>query len=125
MRQGKFADAKEVLGKAAALQPAEPLIPLDLANVSEEMGDKEAAVEQYKSAIALEGDNVTAHFRLAKLLQSMGRRDEAKVEFAKARSLNLKTDEGLYKRIEAARTGPPRVGTEPVGSDGAATPTPQ
>ena len=36
----------------------------------------------------------------------MGKKDEARVEFAKANSLNKKTDEGLYKRIAEANARP-------------------
>ena len=56
--------------------------------------------------VELEPDNVAAHFRLAKIYQSEGKRDEARVEFAKASSLNKKTDEGLYNRIAAANARP-------------------
>jgi hypothetical protein len=36
----------------------------------------------------------------------MGKKDEARVEFAKANSLNKKTDQGLYKRIAEANARP-------------------
>jgi tetratricopeptide (TPR) repeat protein len=54
----------------------------------------------------MEPDFVNAHFRLAKLYQSMGRHDEAKAEFAKASSLNKKADKALYERISEGNARP-------------------
>lgn len=105
-RQGNFADAKTVLEAAAKYQPKFPLIHLDLGIADMETGENNAAISELKEAVGLEPDNVTAHFRLATLYRKLGRRDEAKVEFAKASSLNKKTDDSLYRRIQDANAKP-------------------
>ncbi len=68
----------------------------------------------------IEPDNVAAHFRLATLYRGMGKKDEAKAEFDKSKTLNKKTDQGLYKRIQEANARP-----EPEGGDAGAKPKPE
>ena len=106
VQQNKFADAKPVLRTAEQYQPKVPLIHLDLGIVEMETGANDAAIREFNQTIALEPDNVTAHFRLATLYRKMGKINEARAEFAKSSSLNKKTDEGLYKRIQDANARP-------------------
>jgi tetratricopeptide (TPR) repeat protein len=110
VQMGKFDEAKPLLegatGQGVAGEPG-ALAHLDLGIVRMEAGEKDAAVGEFKRAIALEPEDVTAHFRLGRLYQAMGRRDEAKGELEKASSLNKKKDDGLYKRIgESGGAGP-------------------
>jgi len=102
VQQGKFAEARELLGKVEGTQGQVGLLHLDLGIVKMEGGDKEGAVAELNRAVTLDPDNVTAHFRLGRLLQAEGKKEEAKAEFAKASSLNKKETEGLYKRISEA-----------------------
>jgi tetratricopeptide (TPR) repeat protein len=106
VRTGQFDKARTALEAAAALKASGSLVHLDLGIVYSETGDNIAAVKELQEAVVMEPDNVKAHFRLAKLYQSMGRKDEAKAEFAKTSSLNKQTDEGLHERIEAAGARP-------------------
>jgi tetratricopeptide (TPR) repeat protein len=128
VQQSQFELARSVLETAVKSQDWVSLLHLDLGIVYSETGDRDAAVRELTRTVTLEPDNVNAHFRLAKLYQSMGKRDEAKVEFAKASSLNKKTDEGLYKRIAEANARPdPEAKTAPKPDDAkapAATPKP-
>jgi tetratricopeptide (TPR) repeat protein len=117
VQQTQFEKARGVLEKAARYKPAVALIHLDLGICSMETGDKDAAIRELNRTVALEPDNVAAHFRLATLYRSLGEKDEARAEFAKASSLNKKTDEGLYKRIADANARP-----EPSTKGGAAKP---
>ncbi|MFC5861381.1 tetratricopeptide repeat protein [Acidicapsa dinghuensis] len=105
-RQGNFADARTILEAAEKYQSKFPLVHLDLGIADMEIGENDAAIRELKKAIGLEPDNVTAHFRLATLYRKLGKRDEAKVEFAKASALNKKTDDSLYKRIQDANARP-------------------
>lgn len=111
-QQGNFADAKTMLEAAEKYQPKFPLIHLDLGIANMETGENDAAISELKETIGLEPDNVTAHFRLATLYRKLGKRDEARVEFAKASSLNKKTDDSLYKRIQDANAKP-NLNTKP------------
>jgi Flp pilus assembly protein TadD len=60
------------------------------------------AVAELHKAVALEPDNVAAHFRLATLYRSMGKKDEARAEYARANTLNKKLDEPLHQRLADA-----------------------
>ena len=105
-----------MLAAAEKFQPKIPLIHLDMGIAGAETGETDAAIQEFQEAISLEPDNVTAHFRLATLYRKLGKRDEAKAEFAKASSLNKKTDDSLYKRIQDANAKPDsdgRPGTPP------------
>lgn len=106
VQQNDFDNAKATLEEANRFETTDPLIHLDLGIVSMETGDMARAVREFNKTVELEPDNVTAHFRLAKIYQSAGKREEAKAEFAKASALNKKTDEGLYNRIAAANARP-------------------
>jgi tetratricopeptide (TPR) repeat protein len=125
VKQNQFEKAKPILEEALKYQGSVPLVHLDLGIVYMETGGQDvaaqnAAIRELNKTVALEPDNVAAHFRLANVYRSMGKKDEAKVEFAKASSLNKKTDEGLYKRIQEANARP-----EPEGGDAGAKPKPE
>ncbi len=77
-------------------------MPLDLGIVYMETDDEKDAVRELKKAIELEPDNVNAHFRLAKLYLSMGKKDESKAEFATAKTLTTKMNQDLFKKIQTA-----------------------
>lgn len=106
VQMGAFDQARAVLEQAAALRAPVSLLHLDLGIVYSEAGDNAAAVKEVSQAVAMEPASVKAHFRLAKLYQSMGRRDEAKTEFNKASSLNQKINESLHQRIAEASARP-------------------
>ena len=113
VRIAAYDKAGEILRKAAASQSSVSLIHLDLGIVYQETGDNDHAVRELKETVRMEPDNVNAHFRLAQIYRATGKKDQAKVEFTKARSLNQKTDAGVFKRIEEAgdRPGPAGTGT--------------
>lgn len=113
VRQGKFDQGKAVLEKADQYQTSDPLIHLDLGIVHMESGDNGAALKELQKAVTLEPDNITAHFRLATLYRSMGKKEEARVEFAKANSLNKKRDDSVHERIAAANARP-NTATQPA-----------
>ncbi|WP_263350034.1 tetratricopeptide repeat protein [Acidicapsa acidisoli] len=108
VRQDQFDPGKVILEKAARYPTPDPLIHLDLGIVYAETGDNAAAIREFNKTVELEPDNVTAHFRLATLYRSIGKKDEAKAEFVKANSLNKKKDDSVHQRIAAAnaRLGP-------------------
>jgi len=106
VRQDRFDLGKEILEKAASYPTPDPLIHLDLGIVYMEAGDNSAAIREFNKTVELEPDNVTAHFRLATLYRSMGKKDEARTEFVKANSLNKKRDDSVHQRIAAASAKP-------------------
>jgi hypothetical protein len=53
------------------------------------------------------------HWRLGRLLRTMGRKQEAQLEFEKAKKLNKAADEDLYKKIaNGAKRNNNSAGTE-------------
>jgi tetratricopeptide (TPR) repeat protein len=114
VRQDRFDLGKAMLEKAARYQTSDPLIHLDLGIASMETGDNDVALRELNKTVALEPDNVAAHFRLATLYRSMGKKDEAKVEFAKANTLNKKRNDSLHDRIAAANARPPDSDATPA-----------
>ena len=102
VRLGQFATAKEILTEAAKYPTSDPLMHLDLGIVYMETDDENDAVQELRKAIEVEPDNVNAHFRLAKLYHSMGKKDESKAEFALAKTLTTKMNQDLMKKIETA-----------------------
>ena len=65
---------------------------------------KESALRHFKAALRLDPDDVQIHWRMARLYQSMGRKEEAKAEFARTRSLNKAADQSVFTKINEART---------------------
>jgi len=123
VRQGQYPQAKEVLEQAARFSTSDPELYLDLGIVSMETGDNDNAVQALNKAAEIEPDNVTVHFRLATLYRTMGKKDEAKAEFALANSLNKKRDDSLRDRITAANARPdPKADPAPPKPDAAAKP---
>jgi Tfp pilus assembly protein PilF len=113
VRLGQFATAKDILEKAAKYQTTDPLIHLDMGIVYMETDDQKGAVLELNKAIAQDPDGVNAHFRLAKVYLSMGRKDEAKAEFAKAKTLTTKMNQDLFNKIATANARP-KANAEPA-----------
>jgi tetratricopeptide (TPR) repeat protein len=106
VRTGTYDKAREMLEKAAPYEKSDPLIYLDMGIVYQEAGDTDRAAQALKETIKLEPESVNAHFRLGQVYRSMGKKDESKAEFAKASSLNKKTDQSVHKRIADANARP-------------------
>ncbi|MGA8529515.1 MAG: tetratricopeptide repeat protein [Acidobacteriaceae bacterium] len=99
MRLEKTAAAEATLEKAVQVPAAIRLAWLDLGIVLAGEGKNEAAVADMRRAIAMDPGEVDAHWRLARLYQAMGQKEEARSEFAKAASLHQKADESLVQKM--------------------------
>jgi tetratricopeptide (TPR) repeat protein len=124
VRLGQFATAKDILEKAAKYPTTDPLIHLDMGIVYMETDDQNDAVRELKKAIEMDPDSVNAHFRLAKVYLSMGRKDEAKAEFALAKTLTTKMNQDLFKKIKEGNARPDAGGqpAQPQRPDAAVKP---
>ncbi len=99
--------AQPLLEKVIKMDPAVPLAHLDLGIVYGEQTRNEEAVRELLIAEKLWPDNVSVHWRLAKLYRTMGKKEEAQAEFDKASTLNKAADDDLYKKIsESGARGP-------------------
>ena len=104
MRLGKPAAAQATLEQAVRLPGVPRLVWLDRGILLAGQGKNEAAAADLERAIAMDPSGVDAHWRLARLYQAMGKKEEARAEFAKAASLHQKKDESLVQRM-SGKTG--------------------
>jgi tetratricopeptide (TPR) repeat protein len=100
-------EARPLLAKAIELDSSLWLANLDLGIIDSDAGRNEDALRELQAAAKAKDDDVNVHWRLARLYRSMGKKDEAKVEFDKASKLNKAADEELYKKIANGKQRPP------------------
>jgi len=91
--------APPLLAKAIRIDPRIELAHLDLGILDADAGHKEDALRELKIAENLSPNDQNVHWRLARFYQTTGRRDEAKAEFDKTRSLQKAADETIFKKL--------------------------
>jgi tetratricopeptide (TPR) repeat protein len=111
--------AKPLLEKVVKINPALPLVHLDLGIVYTEADRKLDALRELSAAAKLDPKDVDVHWRLGRLYRSMGRKDEAKAEFDRASELNKAHDDENFKRIAE---GNAKHGDAPPGTPAPAVP---
>ncbi len=98
----QYEQAQPELEKAAAESSAGTAMAMvhrDLGVVYGETGRKEDAANELLKAIALDPKDVSPHWRLGKLYQSMGKKEQAKVEFEIASAMTKQNDKPLSQEI--------------------------
>jgi tetratricopeptide (TPR) repeat protein len=95
-------NARPLLEKAIRLSPEMELAHLDLGIVEADAGKNDAAVRELKLAIKLAPNDIKAHYRLARLYQAMGRKQEASLEFEKTKTLTEAADETVFSQLKKA-----------------------
>ena len=100
-------DALPLVEKAAKLPNPSRVAFVDLGILYTAQKRNAEAVAALQRAIALDPAQVDAHWRLARLYQSMGMKEEAKIEFDKARTMNEESDQALFKKLGKGRTSQP------------------
>lgn len=117
-------EARPWLEKAVKQDPSQWLGNLDLGIIDSDAGQNEKALHELEIAARLNPDDVNVHWRLARLYRTMGRKEDARAEFAKASALNKQADETLYEKIANGRkrTGPPQA--QPAAADPTTPPAP-
>lgn len=96
-------DAHPLLEKAIRINPGMELAHVDLGIVEADAGNNETALRELKLAAKLSPNDIKPHYRLARLYQAMGRKQEATVEFEKTRSLTKAADESVFNQLKHAR----------------------
>jgi tetratricopeptide (TPR) repeat protein len=99
MKLEQTAQAQATLEKAVELPGATRMAWVDLGIVLADAGKNDQAAEDFRRAIAMDPQQVDAHWRLARLLQAEGKTEEARAEFARAAALHQQQDEGLVKQL--------------------------
>jgi Flp pilus assembly protein TadD len=69
-------------------------------------GRKEDALRELKIAEKLRPNDQNVHWRLGRFYQKMGRKDEAKIEFDKTRSLVNTADDTTFKKLHPTAEAP-------------------
>jgi len=103
MRLGHPEAASPLLQKAIRIEPRIELAHLDLGILYSDEGRKEDALRELKIAEGLSPDDQNVHWRLARFYQATGKKDEAKVEFDKTRSIQKASDETVFKKLHEAQ----------------------
>jgi len=98
--------APPLLSKAAGLDPGLELAHLDLGILNADAGRNADALHELKAALKLDPDDMNAHWRLARLYQAMGNKDEAKAEFDKASNLHKARNNALLDRMSGGHAQP-------------------
>jgi tetratricopeptide (TPR) repeat protein len=105
--------ARPYLERTVKLDPTQPLAHLDLGIILSDAGDNANALHELVMAEKLKPEDVNVHWRLGRLYRTMGKKEEAKLEFDKASTLNKAADEDLYKKIANAHARPPADAATP------------
>jgi tetratricopeptide (TPR) repeat protein len=111
--------ARPLLQSVQKLDPSLGLTHLDLGIIASESGHNDEALREFLLAEKKMPEDVSVHWRLARLYRTMGRTDEAKAEFDKASTLNKQADDTLYQRIQNGAKRPPQASppTVPQGQN--------
>ena len=109
--------ALPLIEKAIRLDPEMELAHLDLGILHADAGRRDAALRELKVAAKLSPNDVNPHWRLARLYQVMGRKEEANAEFQKTSSLTKAADDSVSSKLESARakSKPTEAGAGPPG----------
>jgi tetratricopeptide (TPR) repeat protein len=97
------------------------LAHLDLGIIYADAGRNEEALKELTLAAKRTPDDVNVHWRLARLHRAMGKRDEAKTEFDKARSITKAADNALLLKMHSGHSEA-RAADAPAGASPGASP---
>jgi tetratricopeptide (TPR) repeat protein len=99
IKRGNRGDAETILSRAVTVPGTVRLAWLDLGILSADKRQGEEAAADFRRAIEMDPTQADAHWRLARLYQSMGRAQEAKTEFAKVKELHQHSDNHLVEQM--------------------------
>jgi tetratricopeptide (TPR) repeat protein len=95
--------AQPLLEKAIQLDPRIELAHLDLGVLLGDAGKREEALRELKIAERISPDDQEVHWRLGRFYKSIGRTQEANVEFAKTRQLQKASDQSVFEQLHKAQ----------------------
>ena len=107
LKNDENAAAEQDLRRALQQKDAVALAYLDMGILESAQNQDQKAEADLKHAIALAPNDVTAHWRLARLYQHMGRQADANAESAKVSQLHRSKDEKLANKIAAVSAPKP------------------
>lgn len=99
IKRNDNAAAQPLLEKAVHQTNPPRIAFLDRGILYADQDRRDEAMAAFQRAIQLDPAQVDAHWRLARLYASMGRQQDAKAEFAKAKELHKQQDEPLAEKM--------------------------
>ena len=104
MQLGRPEAAPPLLEKAIRIDPRIELAHLDAGILASDAGRRDDALRALKIAEKLSPEDQNVHWRLGRFYKSMGKNEEAKVEFDKTRSLQKAADQSVFSKLHQAQT---------------------
>ncbi len=98
---GNHEQAVELISKAIAKMPKQPVYCNNLGNALHALGRLDEAAASYRKAIAIKPDHAEAHNNLANVLVAQGRLDDALAGYDKALAINPGYTEAHYNLANA------------------------
>ena len=95
--------ALPLIERVIRMDPKVELAHLDWGILYANAGRRDDALRELKVAAKLSPNDVNVHWRLARLYQAMGRKDEADAEFHKTRSLTKAANDSVFSKLDNAR----------------------
>jgi tetratricopeptide (TPR) repeat protein len=95
--------ARPLLEKAILINPQMGLAHLDLGIIEADAGNNEVALRELKLAAQLSPNDINPHYRLARLYQAMGRKQEAAAEFGKTKALTKAANDSVFNQLKNSR----------------------
>jgi tetratricopeptide (TPR) repeat protein len=95
--------ALPLIERTIRIDPGIEMAHLDLGILYANAGHRDDSLRELKVAAKLNPNDVNVHWRLARLYQAMGRKDEANAEFQKTRSLTKAADDSVSSKLDKVR----------------------
>jgi tetratricopeptide (TPR) repeat protein len=95
--------ARPLIEKTIRIDPGLEMAHLDLGILDADAGRRQDALRELKVAARLSPADVKVHWRLARLYQAMGRKEEADAEFQKTKTLTKAANDSVSHKIDNAR----------------------
>jgi len=100
---GDDAQAETLLKKSVSLNGRYWESRLELAKAMEQIGELEAALGEFRKAIELNPKDATAHYRLGRLYDRLGKANDASAEYAKQKALIDEEESGPFRQQNATK----------------------
>lgn len=104
IKMGRPAAAEPLLKKAIQIDPKIELAHLDLGILEGDAGRRDEALRELKTAERLEPGDQNVHWRLGRYYRSIGKNEEAKIEFDKTKSLQKAADQTVFRQLHGAQS---------------------
>lgn len=107
---GRMDDGRKLLETFVQSNSSSVMALTDLAIIDSETGDPQGAIKELRKAIRNDPRSVNAHWRLARIYRSLGKKGDAEAEFEKAKNLNQEDIDALALVMERGRAEHSREG---------------